>query len=456
MSKFLFSAFSIFIAIAAFSQNPIVPPGVYIADPSAHVFNDGKVYIYGSWDVSPDHYCSTSYHIASSSNLKTWEIYDEGFATTGPNDQVSYNDGSLLAPDAQYVDGKYYLYYCQFAFGGGSAEGIAVADNPEGPFLNGTPLNVGGIEQIDPSVFIDDDGQAYYIWGQFSAKMAKMMPNMMEIDTTSIIENVATEEKHFFHEGSFMAKRNGIYYLVYADMSRGGAPTSIGYSYSTSPMGPYTYGGVIVDNKFCDPAVWNNHGSILEFKDQWYVFYHRSTHGSASMRKACIEPITFREDGSIPEVLMTSQGAGDPLNAFEEIDAARACMLTGNIRIQTSAIDNEVLAETFNGDQAVFRYLDFKDGVDHLSIRVAPGTKPSRISIGTGSQETIGTVEVPAKKNNEEWITLKIAVTPVKGVHALWLGFSDPSINRGYGVPSNEEDYEEEIELCKVDYLQFQ
>lgn len=108
-------------------------------------------------------------------------------------------------------------------------------------------------------------------------------------------------------------------YLVYADLSRADMPTCIGYATSKAPFGPYTYGGVIVDNDHCNPNNWNNHGSIAKFNGQWYVFYHRSTHGCNKMRKACVEPITFNPDGSIPEVEMTSQGAGGPLEATSEI-----------------------------------------------------------------------------------------------------------------------------------------
>ncbi len=338
---------------------------------------------------------------------------------------------------------------------GENAEGVAVSDSPVGPFLNGTAIDVNGFSQIDPSVFVDDDGQAYYMWGQFEAKMAKLKPNMMEIDTGTIVEKVVTEEEHHFHEGGFLMKRNGIYYFVYADMSRGGAPTCIGYSVSKAPMGPYTYGGVIVDNKFSDPEVWNNHGSLVEFRGQWYVFYHRATHGSPSMRKACVEPITFREDGTIPEVLMTSQGAAAPLNAFGVIDAARACMLSGNVRISAVAADREALTKIIHGDRALFRYLDFKDGADTVLMRVAPGLKPCRVTVGTGAWTgSLGTVEIPAKES-DEWITVKAAIKPATGIHALWLSFSDPSVRTGYGFTSEEEQEKDKTELCKVDAIWF-
>lgn len=167
-----------------FAQNPIVPPGMYIADPSAHVWDDGNMYIYGSVDESTDYYCSWRYHLMSSADLLNWTIHKNTFSSKGENDQVPYSDKLLFAPDCQYKDGTYYLYYCLAS--SKNTEGVATSSSPVGPFVNGQDIDVGGYNQIDPAVFIDDDGQAYYIWRQFTAKVAKMKPNMKEIDAKSM------------------------------------------------------------------------------------------------------------------------------------------------------------------------------------------------------------------------------------------------------------------------------
>lgn len=268
------------------AQNPIVPPGVYIADPSAHVWGDGKLYVYGSRDESTDYYCSWTHHVLSTGDLLSWTLHENVFASRGPYDQVPYSDNLLYAPDAWYRNGKYYLYFCLAS--NTDTEGVAISDLPTGPFTTARSIDLGGYNEIDPGIFVDDDGQAYYLWGQFTAKMAKMKPNMTELDLATLQDSIVTEKEHFFHEGGYLVKRNGIYYFIYAHMGRAGRPTCIGYATSHSPMGPYQYGGVIIDNDHSDPAVWNNHGSIVEFNGQWYVFYHRSTHGSVMMRKACL------------------------------------------------------------------------------------------------------------------------------------------------------------------------
>jgi len=423
MNRIVFSFLLLFVLIAGQAQNPIVPPGVYIADPSAHVWSDGKLYVYGSRDESPDYYCSHSHHVLSTSDLKTWILHENSFASKGPGDQVPYSDDYLYAPDVQYKDGTYYLYYCIASQV--HTEGVATSPFPTGPFINGQVFRTGGINQIDPCVFMDDDGQAYYIWGQFTAKMAKLKPNMLEIDSSTIRDNVVTEKEHRFHEGGYMVKRNGIYYFVYAGLSLSHMASCISYATSNTPWGPYTYRGVIINNVHCDPGNWNNHGSIVEFRGKWYVFYHRATHGSVTMRKACLEPISFNSDGSINEVEMTTQGASGPLNAFDKIDAERACLLHGNAIIKAYSTDNEVLAQILTGDRAAYKYIDFGQGVKSVTLAVIPGKTGGSISFALDNPwgPAIAGAVVSGGEAGSSAQLLTFPVESVTGVHALWLRF---------------------------------
>jgi arabinoxylan arabinofuranohydrolase len=160
-------------------------------------------------------------------------------------------------------------------------------------------------------------------------------------------------------------------------------------------MGPFKYGGIIIDNLGCDPCTWNNHGSVVKYKGQWYVFYHRSTHACNTMRKACVEKISFNADGTIPQVEMTSQGASGPLDAFSTIDAARACLLTGKMRIVQSATDREELARVEHYNQATYKYLNFSHQPTKIIVRVAPQAG-GRIQVLTDSYAARATVNVPA------------------------------------------------------------
>ena len=272
-------------------------------------------------------------------------------------------------------------------------------------------------------MFIDDDGQAYIAWGQFESKMAKLKPNMREIEPGSVRTKIITEKEHFFHEGIQMIKRNGIYYLVYAHIGRRGMATCLGYAMATSPFGPYKYGGVIIDNFGCDPQVWNNHGSIVEINGKWYVFYHRSTEGSVMMRKACVEPITFNPDGTINEVEMTTQGASGPLNPYNEMEAERACYLTGNVRVHCDGNGNEMLDEIKNGDTAAYKYFDFKQSPDSITIKLrsyAGGMV--EVFANNLCRPLLSRFNVPSSNGEEITITQKVN-SKISGVCPVYFRF---------------------------------
>lgn len=382
-------------------RNPVLPIELHIPDPEAHVMPNGRVYVYGSWDQEENIFCSKEYRVVSSDNMVDWVDHGRSFDSSKVSwvfdESVPKYSGSidwtkptpflkkmiekdtkdgkleipqfpkdmLFAPDAIYSNGKYYLYFCM----ADNSEGVAVSDRPEGPFVNAVQLPCGG---IDPAIFIDDDGQGYFYWGQFSAHVAKLKSNMIEFEEGSIKENIVTEEEHYFHEGSSMRKRGETYYFVYSCMERG-KPTSLGYAISKSPLGPFEYKGVIVDNDGCDPQSWNNHGSIEEVNGQWYVFYHRSSQNRQQKRRLCIEPIFFNEDGTIQEVKMTSQGAGRPFDISEKIEAHRACQLSGSVYIAPLEDGNEGLKGIKDGDEAVYRYVQWSKDSSEVFIK-ATGT----------------------------------------------------------------------------------
>lgn len=402
--------------------NPISPPGVYIADPSARVWKDGRLWVYGSVDEVPGPYCSSRQHALSTSDLMTWTLHRDIFSSSEITGTSDRNQGILFAPDAGYADGRYFMYYC-LPDGG---EGVAFADKPDGPFENGTRIDTGGYRGIDPAIFIDDDGQAYYLWGQFSLKIAKLNPDMTSLDLSSIRDGILTDAEHSFHEGVFMVKRAGVYILVYTGASRGDTASTMEYATSRSLYGPYTYRGVIIDNRQCNPRNWNNHGSLVEFKGRWYVLYHRSTHGCKSMRKACMEPITIHDDGTIPEVEMTTQGAGPPLDACARTDAARACLLYGLVQIRGTADGAERLERIADEDWVMFKYLDFGSGATSFSVRVQPGRSPVRIVARNRRPwgSVLAEVRVPAARSAQEGsIEVTVPARAVAGVHGLCLVF---------------------------------
>jgi arabinoxylan arabinofuranohydrolase len=411
----------------SYPHNPLLPAGIFVPDVEARQWSDGNMYLYGSWDIGfKAEYCSSIYHVFSSPDLINWTDNGVSFRSAGAESDVSWSSAALYAPDAICKDGKYYLYFCL----SDQTQGVATSHCATGPFKNAVQIH--GITGIDPGVFIDDDGQGYLYWGQFDeVRVAKLRPDMLGIEEGSITQPLSVAQ-HNFHEGSSMRKRNGIYYYIYADTGRhDGRPTCLGYATSASPTGPFTYQGVIIDNFGCDSAVWNNHGSIAQFNDRWFVFYHRSSKGSIYSRRVCAEPISFNEDGTIPEVEMTSQGIGGPIDARRHLDAGIACLLSGSIRIDSCPLGGEQLTQIFNGDWAAYKYLDYGEGVSGFTAVVSSTASGSSIELHLDSPEgmLIGTCMVPDTHDEGKYITVSCPVSNAKGIHALYLKFNVKSGN---------------------------
>ena len=407
------------------TRNPVLPLSVHIPDSEAHVMPDGRLCIYGSFDNGDILYCSDEYHVVTTPDMKEWTVHEksldgndiewcynpayphypgidwehptpfirkmleehtydkEAFETNG--DEVKPK--LLFAPDCIFKNGKYYLYFCM----ADDTEGVAVSDRPEGPFKDWKQLPVGG---IDPAVFVDRDGSAYYYWGQLFSHGVKLNEDMASFDSADIRDSLVTEEEHFFHEGSSMRRIGDTYYFVYASIAYG-RPTSLAYATSDSPLGPFTYRGVIINNEGCDPQSWNNHGSIECINGQWYVFYHRCSRGTKLFRRLCIEKITVLPDGTIPEVKMTSQGIGDPFAPGECIKAYEACTVRGGCYIGLSEEGEpwpEKLTNLKAGNEAVFRYIQRDPAYSKIQITAGGGGRVSVMMDG----KRVGTVQISA------------------------------------------------------------
>lgn len=397
-------------------MNPILPLNHFVPDGEARVMPDGRLYLYGSYDMcGVNEYCSRVLHVFSTDDMVNWT--DHGVAFSVEQIPWARKTDYLYAPDCIHKDGKYYLYFCTNS----NKEGVAVADDPWGPFTDPKPINIADGDGIDPSIFIDDDGQAYYYWGQFHLCGAKMNPDMCTLDESTLSRNLIDEKRHGFHEGSSLRNRNGIYYMIFTDFNRGRA-TCLGYAMSSSPLGPFEYKGIIVDNVGCDPRTWNNHGSICEFKGQWYIFYHRSSQNSMVNRRMCVEPIYFEEDGTIKEVLPTTQGSEKPLSVSREIEASRACRLGGYNMTAYAAPDpehkgEEILCNARDNSWAVYRYVDFDREISRAEL-LLQSTGSGSVEIWAGD-ELLGKIEV--EDTAGEWKHLSAPVKSVRGVYPLYL-----------------------------------
>lgn len=280
--------------------NPILPFGINMCDCEAHVLSDGLLHVIGSVDVKDNEYCSTYYHHIYTSDMVNWTIERKFF-------EWNQEDGlKLYAPDFCEISGKIYVFFCL----SDGREGYVFADDWAG--LKNARVNFLPIEGIDPAVIVDGD-RIYLFWGQFHLNGAELHveeDGHLRIDNA--VHNVLTEEEHYFHEGASIRKVGDDYYLLYASIINT-KPTCLDVAVSKTIFGPYERIGTIIDNKNCDPGVWNNHGSIQCFKGQWYIFYHRSMNNSPYLRHLCLEPIDLCSVKSKKITKMTSIGPGDCL-----------------------------------------------------------------------------------------------------------------------------------------------
>ena len=397
-------------------MNPILPENCFVPDAEARLMPDGRLYIYGSWDISGSkEYCSRELHCFSTDDMKNWKDHGVIFR----NDQhfvgIPWNPKTpLYAPDCIHNNGKYYLYVC----GSGREEGVAVADSPIGPYSPAERITLADGDGIDPTVFVDRDGRAYYFWGQFSLRGGELCEDMKTLKAETVKRDLLTEWEHGFHEGASIRRRGDKYYMVYTDISRGRA-TCLSYAMADHPLGPYRKCGVIIDNVYCDPESWNNHGSIAELGGTWYVFYHRSSQNGNTSRRVCAEPITFDDKGYIAEVKQTSCGADTAIDAKNVIPARSACRMMGKCYIAPKD-GREVLISQKGGhwgvsDWAEFRSLDFGEkAYDLLSVKVkGKGSIVAMIEDGC----TLGSVEFDAEDAREALAE----IIPTLGIHTLWL-----------------------------------
>jgi len=318
-------------------KKPLVT-NLYTADPSAHVF-DGKLYIYPSHDLdhnnagiindNGDQFDMEDYHVFSMENTHSLPV-DHGEVLNVKN--VPWASMQMWAPDAAFKNGTYYLYFPARDKDHIFRIGVATSKQPAGPFTAEANY-IAGSFSIDPCVFVDDDGQAYVIFGglwggqlekwktgEFDSngtelrsnepalgpRIAKLSADMLSFDggaqEISILDEFHTpilageNEKRFF-EASWMHKYKGVYYLSYST----GDTHHIAYATSDKPTGPFTFKGYILKQPVLG---WTTHHSVVEFQGKWYLFYHDAelSGGVDYKRNIKVAELTYNADGTIQTI----------------------------------------------------------------------------------------------------------------------------------------------------------
>jgi beta-xylosidase len=282
--------------------NPIIRHK-FTADPTVISYK-GRIYLFTGHDESPENYSGyvlTEWLCFSSEDLIHWEEHQINFKPT----DFAWAKRDAFASKALEHNGKVYLYVSLTHGVEGEAIGVAVADSPMGPFkdargsalITNNDLKSGG-RNFDPSVIIDDDGQAYIFWGKAVCYYGRLKPNLIEIDG-----EIKTINLPKFQEGAHLHKRNGWYYLSFGYDH----PEKVAYVMSRSIHGPWEFKGIL--NEVPGNCETNRPG-IIDYKGHSYFFYHNGTlpKGGSYRRSVCIDKLCYNEDGSMKPIVMTSQG----------------------------------------------------------------------------------------------------------------------------------------------------
>jgi hypothetical protein len=288
----------------ATATNPLIMDQ-FTADPTARVF-EGRVYVYPSHDIpySPgkgrsNWFVMEDYHVFSSENLTDWT--DHGVILNQTNvPWLARRSFDMWAPDCVTKGGKYYFY-----FPTGGRIGVAVADKPSGPFVpEAKPIE--GARGIDPCVLVDKDGSAYLFSSMNRIFVARLKDNMVELASPQ--QAITNLPQAGLIEGPFVFERKGIYYLTYPHVKN--KIERLEYATSDHPMGPYKHAGVILDE--AASGCWTVHHSIIEYRGQWYLFYHDKDLSPDFDKNRSIraDRLYFNEDGTIQKVTPTLRGVG--------------------------------------------------------------------------------------------------------------------------------------------------
>ncbi|HMA99688.1 MAG TPA: family 43 glycosylhydrolase [Spirochaetota bacterium] len=294
--------------VFARAGNPFIRH-IFTADPSVHVWADGRLYVYPSHDVAPPQGCDLmdGYHVFSTTDMEEWT--DHGQILHSSNVDWGLPQGGFMwAPDCAYRAGTYYFYFPHPSDSNWNSSwkiGVATSSNPASGFTD--QGYIPGLESlIDPCVFIDDDNQAYlYYGGGGVCKGGMLKTNMMEVDGSMQDMNGLVD----FHEAAWVFKRtnNGsnIYYLMYADNHDDGSNHNrMRYATASAPLGPWHYQNIFVPST----GSFTMHGSVVKYQSKWWLFYHDSSlsGGHDWLRSCCFDPVYFNADGTVQTVNLTA------------------------------------------------------------------------------------------------------------------------------------------------------
>ncbi|ADG73370.1 Carbohydrate binding family 6 [Cellulomonas flavigena DSM 20109] len=420
------------LAVPAQADNPIVQT-IYTADP-APLVHDGRLYVYTTHDEDGSTWFTMrDWRVFSTTDMANWTDHGSPMSLA----TFSWAQADAWAGQVVERDGKFFFYVPVVKRGGGQAIGVGVSDSPTGPFRDAIGRPLVDNAEIDPSVMIDDDGQAYLYYGNPNLWVARLnrdmvslagSPTRIQLTTAgygSRPGNVANRPT-LYEEGPWVYKRGATYYNVFA-----GACCSefIGYSTAPGPTGPWTYRGVVMP---AQGTSFTNHPGVIDYRGRSYFFYHSGAlpGGGGFTRSVAVEQFAYGADGSIPRMNMTTAGPAqvEPLDPYVTQQAETTAWASG---VETEAATEGGLNLAFisNGDWVRVKGVAFGSGAAAFSARVASATSGGRIEVrlDSASGPVVGTCTVPGTGGWQAWTTVTCPVSGATGTRDLVLRFAGGS-----------------------------
>lgn len=411
------------------AQNPIVQTN-YTADPAPLVYN-GKLFLYTSHDED-----NSTWFV-----MNDWKLYttEDMVNWTSHGAIASYKIFDWAKGDAWAIqvverNGKFFLYApVTSKENNRPAIGVAVADSPYGPFIDplGKPLGQMSFGDIDPTAFIDDDGQAYLYWGNPLLKYAKLNEDMISISGEPQLVPMteasfgkregSPERPTLYEEGPWLYKRNNLYYLLWPG---GPLPEHIGYSTSKSPVGPWKYEGTLMPQ---EGGSFTNHPALVDYKGKTYFFYHNGAlpGGGGFNRSVAVEEAQFNKNGTLKPLKMTEgikKGLGT-VNPYI-INQAETIAWSKDVKEYQNKEVGVFITAKKNGAFTKVKNVDFgQSGPSQFFARVGtthntPITMETYLDNPNG--QPIATLRIPRTGGNDRWSLVSAPLPKLNGVHDLY------------------------------------
>lgn len=411
------------------ADNPIVQH-IYTADPAPLVHN-GRVYLYTGHDEDGSTYFTMrEWRVWSSADMVNWTDHGSPMSLS----TFAWADANAWAGQVIARNGKFYWYVpVRQRSNGQMVIGVGVADSPTGPFRDAIGRPLVGNNEIDPSVFIDDDGQAYLYWGNPGLWYVKLNSDMISYSGSATRITLTTagfgtrtgnaSRPTLYEEGPWVFKRNGLYYNVFAAEC---CSEFIAYSTAPGPTGPWTYRGTIMPRQ---GGSFTNHAGVIDFNGGSYFFYHNGAlpGGGGYTRSVAVEKFSYNSNGTIPTITMSTAGAPQvgTLNPYGRQEAETIAWGSG-IETEPSSEGGMNVGWIENGDYVKVKGVAFGGGATSFTARIASATSGGRIEVrlDSASGPVVGTCTVGGTGSWQNWATTTCAVNGATGTRDLYLRFA--------------------------------